>query len=580
MKLHVLVIASFLSTIACYNCAAGQTNFASTTTNSSLTRQDSLEIVSKIKKESKALDLAIKNKSPRGRYDSYQRLAGLEFKRGNNYDAIKNAFRALQLYNLHHWKDVEIRGVHNVLSRSMENMGAYSDAIRHQKITIDLYDPSSKKIKGQFFNIIRVGALYMQLRQYDSSLYYFQKGEQFATLSKHIELQAHSYNNIGLAYFKMDKLKLASKYYQKSIDKFTALNDTSASTRFMLTLIKGNLAECLPHNDPRKAQYFEEDIEGSLLFKNYSNAVQSASHYAEMLLELGKANEALRILIDAERITENYPVQVEAKISMYHQFVKVYAKLGRSQRSIAYHEKQIQLLDQIGGKKIIDSHLRLHSNYQLNKIENELELEILQGKKKAIQIQALNYKSNLSRFRLRASILVSILIVALLAFIIFKLRSDVKKKAKEKMLQEKLHRIESEYHTERLQRSALTIERKKDLSERIMKQISTFDNLSSQQQNSIKFTLLNEVEIDNSIIELEKEIHSIGEEFIAQLKIKFPKLSESDLKLISLIKMKLSNKQIAEIKNIDPNSVKTAKNRLRKKLNIPKGSDFGEVLSI
>jgi DNA-binding CsgD family transcriptional regulator len=62
------------------------------------------------------------------------------------------------------------------------------------------------------------------------------------------------------------------------------------------------------------------------------------------------------------------------------------------------------------------------------------------------------------------------------------------------------------------------------------------------------------------------------------LKIQFPDLTDNDIKLCGLIRLKLTVKQIGIIKNITPESAKIAKNRLSKKLMLSPGSNLYEFL--
>src|SRR5690606_5095432 len=144
---------------------------------------------------------------------------------------------------------------------------------------------------------------------------------------------------------------------------------------------------------------------------------------------------------------------------------------------------------------------------------------------------------------------------------------------------DRLLKLELKYNYERLNKSVLSIERKKEFAEELMDRISEMNELSSSNKNSLKFFVLNELEIDESILIEEKNVSTIGQAHIAQLKLSHPQLTENDIHLLGYIKMKLTNKQIAEIKNVEVESVKTAKNRLRKKLNLEAADDFSELLS-
>ena len=59
---------------------------------------------------------------------------------------------------------------------------------------------------------------------------------------------------------------------------------------------------------------------------------------------------------------------------------------------------------------------------------------------------------------------------------------------------------------------------------------------------------------------------SINKNFYTRLKQSYPDISPNDLKICALIKLNLSIKEMASILNISPDSVKTARYRLRKKL--------------
>jgi DNA-binding CsgD family transcriptional regulator len=80
----------------------------------------------------------------------------------------------------------------------------------------------------------------------------------------------------------------------------------------------------------------------------------------------------------------------------------------------------------------------------------------------------------------------------------------------------------------------------------------------------IDYSLESEKDWDEFKMYFEK-VHS---SFFENLKQHFPDLSQGDLKLCSLISLNLSMKEMAELLGISPESVKMARHRLRKKLDI------------
>lgn len=73
---------------------------------------------------------------------------------------------------------------------------------------------------------------------------------------------------------------------------------------------------------------------------------------------------------------------------------------------------------------------------------------------------------------------------------------------------------------------------------------------------------------DNNWKDFDNYFESINKNFYTRLKQKYPDISSNDLKICALIKLNLSIKEMASILNISPDSVKTARHRLRKKLQL------------
>ena len=64
-------------------------------------------------------------------------------------------------------------------------------------------------------------------------------------------------------------------------------------------------------------------------------------------------------------------------------------------------------------------------------------------------------------------------------------------------------------------------------------------------------------------------VSNVNAEFFTKLSQQFTTLTESDQRLIALIKLGLSSKEIASLSNISAKSVEMNRYRLRKKLNLP-----------
>jgi len=68
--------------------------------------------------------------------------------------------------------------------------------------------------------------------------------------------------------------------------------------------------------------------------------------------------------------------------------------------------------------------------------------------------------------------------------------------------------------------------------------------------------------------DFKRRFEEVHQDFFRILKVICPKLSSNELKLCTLLKLNMNLKEAASIMGISPESVKTARYRLRKKLNL------------
>ena len=69
------------------------------------------------------------------------------------------------------------------------------------------------------------------------------------------------------------------------------------------------------------------------------------------------------------------------------------------------------------------------------------------------------------------------------------------------------------------------------------------------------------------------------DDMLTKLVRRYPKLSRTDIKLCSYLKLNLSSKEIAALMNISERSVESSRYRLRKKLGMASGQSFAEFFA-
>lgn len=135
-------------------------------------------------------------------------------------------------------------------------------------------------------------------------------------------------------------------------------------------------------------------------------------------------------------------------------------------------------------------------------------------------------------------------------------------------------RLEKElYYTNKdLTDFGIEIAMKKEFTETIYNKLKTL-----KKENLTETPILDEVisytksqlQIDKETDPLHNNIDRVNHKFVNELKTNYPSLTENELKLASLLRLNLSTKEIAAVKNISPDSVKVLRYRMRKKFNLP-----------
>jgi DNA-binding CsgD family transcriptional regulator len=83
---------------------------------------------------------------------------------------------------------------------------------------------------------------------------------------------------------------------------------------------------------------------------------------------------------------------------------------------------------------------------------------------------------------------------------------------------------------------------------------------------------------EKKISEMQTMMNEAQSESVRRIKIKYPGLTASDLKMCVYLKMKLSTKEIAQLTNLSVRGIEASRYRIRKKLQISSSTDMSEFL--
>ncbi len=368
---------------------------------------------------------------------------------------------------------------------------------------------SNDKIQSDLYDVL--AKINSEDGNFALGMYYFKKNLVLQKKMQNSRDLANSYYTIAAIYLNMSKIDSALIYLDSSETTYSSINYP--------------MGLCLVYN-ARASIYYQEDNFSSalpLLKKAYEYAVQS--NFTNMLIHFSK------------NITH------------------CYEKLGNYPEALAFMKMHIHLKDSLESKEVQN---RLNDAF--TKYESE---------KKQLELNISNNENRILKQKITIVLLAIILLIIAFYFFAKKIKSRLKREQKEnKKISEELINKEKNI-------SALAFEINKNTT--LLNTISEgFEEIKKEPEetergikidhlySSVRQIVLIEKEKDH----LEEIIHEINERFYQNLYKSYPNLSDSDKKIIPLLKLNLSSKEIASILNLNLNTVDIYRSRLRKKFNL------------
>ncbi|MFM2214057.1 MAG: hypothetical protein RL427_1320 [Bacteroidota bacterium] len=206
----------------------------------------------------------------------------------------------------------------------------------------------------------------------------------------------------------------------------------------------------------------------------------------------------------------------------------------------------------------------------------EVQFEVAEKNRKLKLISAEQEVSKLTNYLLASTLTLLVLVFSFLYFFLKRINKRDKqllstKEAlvtlmeEQKVLKEQQFQNDLEHKESQLSAITIQILEKNQLLEEIKTILSKKQPTAETELKKLvqKYTIQ-----DHNWKDFDHYFENVNKHFYTRLKQNYPEISANDLKICALIKLNLSIKEMAAILNISPDSVKTARHRLRKKLQL------------
>ena len=475
---------------------------------------------------------------------------------------------------------------------SLYNLGQYDSSLYYAtevyKLRVEMDAPSKKIAKA----LVNIGIVYLGANKNKESIVYFtDANELFIPLRDSFNIRK-CYNNIGMAYKQMGDTLQAIKNYNKSLEISRAANYKSGIATSLINLsgLYSGKGEII------KAESFlleSLDIGKELSNKQYTST--SNQNLSSIYLELGEYKKALEYAKSARKIIgETNELDLLEENTML--LSNIYDKLGNYTKSIKYLREYIIIHDSLFNTDNTERFNRLQIEFETSKKEQEIILLTKDRENQLLENKILKNRQN--------TFIVVIFLILVLVIIIGLLIIVKRKKDRQIQRQKEIvHKKEKELAKADLEKSKL---KEIELQQSILyksKQLSTHA-LHMMQRN----TMLHEMQLGIKALSKKADINDkpgfkqinlqinqslrshkdwdvfklyfedINKNFYKKLKEINPDLTTNDHRLCALIKLNMNSKEMASVLNVAPNSIKSSRYRLKKKLGLDVEADLEEFI--
>ena len=428
-------------------------------------------------------------------------------------------------------------------------------------------------LKGLARASLMIGNLYYGMNRYDKALEYYRKTLDAARRISNRFGMAVAYQNVGICHLYLKNYDKAIENLQKSIEILHQLPQGKVplgNAYADMAIIYSRLG-----NVPKTYEYLKQGMD---LLKRYGTDEDRAIGYnvsAECMTNLGRYAQSNRYLDSAIAIARKTGFGLMLQKS-YKGYALNLRKMNRAGAAFDTILQYIRIKDSLRAEKFHRQLAELDSRYR--NLEKQRRIE---------QLQHRQYLDRLHFRILLGSSLGLILFIGLSAY-----GYAQKRKRKQKLMEAEKEKAEIlarslneqlELKNKQLTIHALNMLQKNQLLSEILKEISYIhaqnpsetDKLLTDLHHKIKRLLSSDKDWETFKIYFEQ----VNKDFVSHLREIQPALSDNDIRLATLLRLNMTNKEIASILNITYQSVRNAQYRLKNKLGLAQGESIREFLS-
>ncbi|MGZ4034168.1 MAG: tetratricopeptide repeat protein [Bacteroidia bacterium] len=526
-----------------------------------------------------ALKLSQKLNYKKGTINAFISLGTTSNDLGKFGEALKYLNEALMIYSENPGNKFILASIYNQTGSVYYYKGDYTIALSYYLKSLTLYE-ECKKIRQAAYVEYNVSLIYFQNKEYDKAIEYTNKTTDLLKQLKDTVSISSAISQLGNIYYEQHKYDLALKYYKESLEFTKRLKDKSY-TLTNLSGIGNALFEIKKY--PEALDYRKMALEIAKEINDQHNTGACLVNIGDSYHQMGKIKESIIFLneaIDLSKKTGSKKITSDAYFSLF----EVYKKENDFKEALKYHELYTNLNDTLFNEENAQQINDLSAKYENEKKEKEIAVLKAKAEIEQTVIEAKNKRKQL----IYGSIILIIITISFFLVNRQRLRSKTDKIIFEK--QEALLHAEKQKTEDELLHAKILLD---NYTENLIEKNKTVEELQLEIEKlkGLKAVELYKEKIDNlddlnnaTILTNEdwdkfKELfEQVYKGFFIRLKDKLPDLTNAEIRLMSLVKLKLDNKQMSGILGVSPDTITRTKYRLRKKINLNENQDIDRLV--
>ena len=483
--------------------------------------------------------------------------------RENNFEAARDyLYRNIHLFEnkdtIATAREVDFKYIgssYHQLSQINLQQGMFNLALKDQLKALELYKERADDPLFEADSYTTLGEIEMKLENFEQSLIYFNQALKVYREFEDLLWECEALIFIGENLIYLDQPEKALEHFLLAI-QIANENHFQLKEARAYNLLGNAYMELAQY--PKGLQSLTKSLE---IFNQMQNPTEIHSTYVSLGLIYNKMEQpklAISYLDKAITISDSLKTTPQAS--------KAYFARHQSFRQLKDHYRALEDFEVYN--KLNDSIFSTKKSQQIEEMRAIFELEkkeqqIAQQETELVLYEQKEKVSRLQKWLLSSGLGLSVLVFGL-GF--YGLRQKIKRNKLEK---EKID-AELAFKKKELTTHALHLAKKNETLENLKlkaKELKEKEKggLGYQQLiSAINFDLKD----DNNWENFARYFEEVHKDFNLDIIKKYPEVTPSELRLMALLKMNLSSKEIANILNISNAGVKKARNRLRKKLNI------------